>query len=65
MSYMENEETPFKAFIDTSVKMFATSTPFELVRGNHETRGKWRVSTLSCFLRRMVKYTVHTASETL
>lgn len=40
MSYMENEETPFKAFIDTSVKMFATSTPFELVRGNHETRGK-------------------------
>lgn len=40
MSYMENEDTPFKAFIDTSVEMFATSIPFELVRGNHETRGK-------------------------
>ena len=40
MSYMENEETPFKAFIDVSVKRFATSIPFELVRGNHETRGK-------------------------
>lgn len=40
MNYMENDETPFKAFIDTSVEMFATSIPFELVRGNHETRGK-------------------------
>lgn len=40
MNYMENNETPFKAFIDTSVEMFATSIPFELVRGNHETRGK-------------------------
>lgn len=40
MNYMENDEAPFKAFIDTSVKMFATSIPFELVRGNHETRGK-------------------------
>lgn len=40
MNYMANEKTPFSAFIDTSVKLFATSTPFELVRGNHETRGK-------------------------
>lgn len=40
MSYMVTEETPFKSFVDTSVNMFATSIPFELVRGNHETRGK-------------------------
>lgn len=40
MNYMENEETPYNAFIDISVKMFATAIPFELVRGNHETRGK-------------------------
>ncbi|MDD3036884.1 FN3 domain-containing metallophosphoesterase family protein [Bacteroides sp.] len=40
MNYMENDETPFEAFIDTSVKLFATSIPFEMVRGNHETRGK-------------------------
>lgn len=41
MSYMESEETPFQAFIDTSVRMFASSVPFDMVRGNHETRGKW------------------------
>mgnify|MGYP002604816419 FL=1 len=40
MNYMENDETPFAAFIDTSVSLFATSIPFEMVRGNHETRGK-------------------------
>lgn len=40
MSYMSDQETPFNSFIDVSVKLFATSTPFELVRGNHETRGK-------------------------
>lgn len=40
MNYMETMETPFQAFIDTSVKMFASSIPFEVVRGNHETRGK-------------------------
>ena len=40
MNYMENDETPFEAFIDTSVRLFATSIPFEMVRGNHETRGK-------------------------
>lgn len=40
MSYMETMETPFHSFIDTNVKMFASSIPFEIVRGNHETRGK-------------------------
>ena len=40
MSYIPTKETPFSSFIDSSVKMFATSSPFELVRGNHETRGK-------------------------
>lgn len=40
MNYMETMETPFKAFIDVSVRKFATSIPFEVVRGNHETRGK-------------------------
>lgn len=39
MNSMDSEEAPFRAFIDTSVKLFATSVPFELVRGNHETRG--------------------------
>lgn len=40
MNYMtENGEHPFTSFIDTSVDLFATSIPFEFVRGNHETRG--------------------------
>lgn len=49
MSYMEDENTPFNAFIDTSVDMFATSIPFELVRGNHETRGKMARMYLKLF----------------
>lgn len=39
MNYMSGEEAPFTSFIDTSVKLFASSIPFEVVRGNHETRG--------------------------
>ena len=40
MNYLEHGgEHPFTSFIDTSVEMFATTIPFELVRGNHETRG--------------------------
>lgn len=38
-SYIEDPEAPFTSFIDTSVKLFASSIPFEVVRGNHETRG--------------------------
>lgn len=39
MNYMNSEEAPFTSFIDTSVRLFASSIPFEVVRGNHETRG--------------------------
>lgn len=39
MNYYDNEEVPFKSFIDKSVELFATEKPFVLVRGNHETRG--------------------------
>ena len=38
-SYIEDFDAPFTSFIDTSVKLFASSIPFEVVRGNHETRG--------------------------
>ena len=38
-SYIDKFEIPFTSFIDTSVKLFASSVPFEVVRGNHETRG--------------------------
>lgn len=40
MNYMHHgEEHPYTSFIDKSVELFASSVPFELVRGNHETRG--------------------------
>lgn len=40
MNYMATDgEHPYSSFIDTSVELFASSIPFELVRGNHETRG--------------------------
>lgn len=52
MNYMqENAESPFTAFIDLSVEMFAKSKPFEVVRGNHETRGN-NARTYSSFYRK-------------
>ena len=39
MNYYDNEETPFRSFIDKSVELFASEKPFVLVRVNHETRG--------------------------
>lgn len=39
MNYYDNEETPFRSFIDKSVELFASEKPFVLVCGNHETRG--------------------------
>lgn len=49
MNYMQgNAESPFTAFIDLSVDMFAKSKPFEVVRGNHETRGN-NARTFSSF----------------
>lgn len=39
MNYYDNEETPFRSFLDKSVELFASEKPFVLVRGNHETRG--------------------------
>ena len=49
VSYISNHEAPFKAFIDPSVKRFASSIPFEVVRGNHETRGNLARSYSSYF----------------
>lgn len=39
MSHFSRPDIPFSAFIDKSVELFASEKPFELVRGNHETRG--------------------------
>jgi len=40
ISYMQHgSQEPYSGFINPSVNMFAQNKPFELVRGNHETRG--------------------------
>lgn len=39
MNYLDNTEAIFTSFIDVSVEKFAKNIPFEVVRGNHETRG--------------------------
>ena len=39
MNYLDNTEAIFTSFIDVRVERFAKSVPFEVVRGNHETRG--------------------------
>ena len=41
MSHFSKPGQPFASFIDVSVKHFATSKPFAVVRGNHETRGQF------------------------
>ena len=38
--YIQNGvEEPYSGYIDASVRLFAQNRPFEVVRGNHETRG--------------------------
>ena len=41
MSHFSKPGQPFASFIDVSVEHFATSKPFAVVRGNHETRGQF------------------------
>lgn len=41
LNYIASEEQAYSSFIDVAVEKFATSRPFAVVRGNHETRGKF------------------------
>ena len=39
-NYLQNgDNEPYSGYIDVSVSLFAQHKPFEIVRGNHETRG--------------------------
>ncbi|MBR2031279.1 MAG: metallophosphoesterase [Alistipes sp.] len=49
VSVVPSVQTLFDGFVDTSVKRFASNTPFYLVRGNHETRGMCATSFLDYF----------------
>lgn len=41
ISILKDEESMFKAFLDTSVYVFAKEKPMYYARGNHETRGEF------------------------
>lgn len=49
VSHMDNESQLFERFINTSVKLFASETPFYMVRGNHESRGVYAKQYLNYF----------------
>lgn len=41
LNHLEEENQIFSGFLDTCVERFAKEIPFVLIRGNHETRGKF------------------------
>lgn len=49
VSHMDSEKDLFDGFMDTSVKLFASETPFYFSRGNHETRGIYALRFIDYF----------------
>ncbi|MDE6085896.1 MAG: metallophosphoesterase [Muribaculaceae bacterium] len=49
VSFMDNENQLFEGFIDKAVELFASETPFLMVRGNHESRGKFAQKYMNYF----------------
>lgn len=41
VSFMDNEDQVFEGFLNKAVDLFASETPFLMVRGNHESRGRF------------------------
>ena len=56
MDYYAKEDQPFHNFIDKSVEIFASEKPFWLVRGNHETRGRFSRNLFRYFPREDGRY---------
>ena len=56
MDYYASEDQPFHNFIDKSVEIFASEKPFWLVRGNHETRGRYSRNLFRYFPRKDNSY---------
>lgn len=49
VNFMDNEQQLFDGFIDRSVKLFASETPFYMARGNHESRGRFARNYMNYF----------------
>lgn len=49
VSHMDSEQQMFEGFVTSAVEMFASETPFYMVRGNHESRGKFAQNYMDYF----------------
>lgn len=49
VSHMDNEQQMFEGFVNPATNLFASETPFYMVRGNHESRGKFAQHYMSYF----------------
>lgn len=49
VSRMRSEKQIFEGFVDKSVELFASNTPFFITRGNHETRGEFSSQFMDYF----------------
>lgn len=65
LSHFSREGQPYSSFIDVSVERFAKTTPFVLIRGNHDTRGAL-ARTYDRYIRRPDKhfYGTYTLGDT-
>ena len=49
VSHMDSEQQLFEGFVTSAVKKFASEIPFYMVRGNHESRGRFAQNYLKYF----------------
>lgn len=49
VSHMDSEQQLFEGFITSAVNLFASETPFYMVRGNHESRGRFAKNYMEYF----------------
>ncbi len=49
VSHMDNEQQLFEGFVTSAVNKFASEIPFYMVRGNHESRGRFAQNYLEYF----------------
>lgn len=49
VSHMDSEQQMFEGFVNPATNLFASETPFYMVRGNHESRGKFAQHYLTYF----------------
>lgn len=49
MSHLNSETLMFDGFLDKSIEIFASNTPFFFTRGNHETRGPFSTRFMEYF----------------